>query len=265
MTIRIAVVQQDHNPGQVEANRAKALAYAGQALARGADIILFHEELLIGYHPDMAELAEPADGPTTRAFQALLQGTGSVVVYGLTERAGNKFHIAAPVVSAGGLQALYRKTHLWPWAPGLRDETAFYEPGDELVTFEYRGVRVGIMICYDGDYPEMARAYANRGCALLLWLNNRESRGYAEVRDLAYRNSLTVAAACCCGTDESANACRGGSNITGPDGTLLAEIWDREGFITADVDPRAALEQRKRNFWFACQRPELYYPAKSGD
>src|ERR1051326_2600243 len=46
--VKIAVVQQDGNPGQVEANRKKALGFATQALAQHADVILFHEELLVG-------------------------------------------------------------------------------------------------------------------------------------------------------------------------------------------------------------------------
>jgi len=68
-TMKIAVVQQDGNPGQVEINRSKALAFAREALAQKADVILFHEELLIGYDKNLRELAEPVDGETTRAFQ----------------------------------------------------------------------------------------------------------------------------------------------------------------------------------------------------
>jgi len=258
-SLRIAVVQQDHNPGQVEVNRRKALEAASRALEMGADIILFHEELLIGYHPDARALAEPLDGPTTQAFMRLLRGSPALVVYGLTERAGEAFFISAPVVSGEGVLDVYRKTHLWRWEPGLRDETALYTPGSRLVTFEHCGARCGIVICYDGDYPEMARAYARRGCAVLLWLNNRGSRGHAETRDLAARNSLIVAAACCSGSDEKGRACRGGSNITGPSGELLAELWDREGILSAAVDPAAALQARASNPWYAAWRPQLYY------
>ena len=80
------------------------------------------------------------------------------------------------------------------------------------------------MICFDGDFPEMTRAYANRGCGLLFWMNNRGSRGHAEVRDLAFRNSMIGAISCCCGLDEKGMVCRGGSNITDADGSLLTEI-----------------------------------------
>jgi predicted amidohydrolase len=114
------------------------------------------------------------------------------------------------------------------------------------------------MICYDGDFPEMTRSYANLGCAVLFWMNHRGSRGHAEVKDLASSNSMIIAASCCCGPDERGRACRGGSNITDADGTLLAEIWDEEGIIVADVAPDRALEMRAENPWYQGRRPELY-------
>lgn len=258
MTVRIAVVQQETRPGAVEENRAKALNHAREALAAHADIILFHEELLVGYVENLKELAEEVDGPTTRAFQALLRGTDARVLYGLTEREGDHCYIAATLVGNEGMLANYRKTHLWWAAKGLRHEPTYYLPGNALVTFDLQGHKCGVMICYDGDFPEMARSYANLGCTMLFWLNNRGSRGYEEVRPLARMNSLIIAAACCCGKDEAGRICRGGSNITDKDASLLAEIWDREGIIYADVHPETVLEARRANPWFVGQRRDLY-------
>ena len=259
MSFRIAVVQQNGNPGKPEENRDKAIRFARQALDQGADVILFHEELLVGYSPDLERLAEPVDGATTQAFQTLLHDTDSLIIYGLTERDGEDYYIAAPVVSAAGVVANYHKTHLW-WAEGgLRHEPTYYRPGNRLVTFQHKGYSCGIMICYDGDFPEMTRAYANLGCSIVFWMNNRGSRGHAEVKDLSYRNSMIIAASCCCGPDEVGNICRGGSNITDADGSLLAELWDEEGVVVANVDPAKALDMRSENPWYRGQRPELYY------
>ena len=256
--VRLAVVQMETVPGAVEKNRARALAFAGEALNKGADIILFHEELLVGYVANLKELAEAADGPTSRAFQSLLKGSRSLVLWGLTEREGDKCFIAATLVGASGVQANYRKTHLWWKEQGLRHEPAFYEPGNELVTFEVKGHKCGMMICYDGDFPEMTRSYANLGCGVLFWLNNRGSRGHEEVRGLAGANSIIMPTACCCGKNEEGGDCRGGSNITNHDSGLLAEIWDREGVIYADVDPEEALKARAGNPWYIGRRADLY-------
>lgn len=257
--MRIAVVQQEHNPGRVEENRRKALGFAGQALDMGADIVLFHEELLIGYHPDAASLAESLYGKTTLAFQTLLSGCDAAIVYGLTERDGDRLYISAPVVREEGICANYRKTHLWWNAQGIRDETALITPGDSLVTFRHAGAKIGLMICYDGDFPEMFRAYARMGCDAVLWLNNRGSRGHLDGPvDAARRNSLIVASACCCGIDEAGNRCPGLSNIVDSDGMLFAEKDGCEGIICADVDVEKARRLRKENPWFRGLRPELY-------
>ena len=258
MTLRLAVVQQETVPGAVSANRDKALAFAAEALQAGADLILFHEELLVGYVANLRDLAEPVGGPTTQAFRALLRGSTSRILYGLTEREGEHCYIAGTVVGAQGMVANYRKTHLWWRAGGLRHELTYYLPGDRWVTFDVQGHRAGIMICYDGHFPEVARSYAHMGCDMLFWLNNRNSRGYDEVRPLAGANAMIIASACCCGHDESGSLCRGGSNITDLDGSLLAEIWDREGIIYADVEPERVPSARRNNPWYTGQRRDLY-------
>ena len=258
-TVRIAVVQQNSAPGAVEANRTKALAFAEQALRHDADIILFHEELLVGYVENLKDLAETVDGPTTQAFRSLLAGTDASILWGLTERDGDRYYIAATLVDASGVRANYRKTHLWWKDRGLRHEPSFYEPGDELVAFNVKGHKSGVMICYDGDFPEMTRTYAGMDCRMLFWLNNRGQRGHDEVTSLAGRNSMIMAVSCVCGKNERGYACRGGSNITNHDGALLAEIWDKEGIIYADVDPAAVPEARRNNPWYTGRRPDLYH------
>jgi len=264
MTVRIAVVQQEILPGAVERNRARALEHAREALGQGAQIILFPEELLVGYVANLRELAEPADGPTTQAFQSLLRGNGAapshdaLILYGLTERYGDDCYIAATLVGQQGVLANYRKTHLWWDAAGLRHEPTFYRPGNSLVTFDVQGFKSGVMICYDGDFPEMARSYANLGCTMLFWMNNRGSRGPDEVRHLARGNAMIMAVSCCCGANEEGHPCPGGSNITDRDGRVLAEIWDRQGIIYADVDPASVPAARAACPWYTGRRPELY-------
>jgi predicted amidohydrolase len=92
----------------------------------------------------------------------------------------------------------------------------------------------------------------------LFWLNNRYSRGKEEVAPLVRANSIILAASCCCGRNDTTNSYRGGSNVTNFDGSVLAEIWDKEGVIFADVAPAKVLSAREQNPWFHGQRPELY-------
>ncbi|MCE5326160.1 MAG: carbon-nitrogen hydrolase family protein [Planctomycetaceae bacterium] len=258
MNVKIAVVQMPIIPGEPDINRSKALDLTAQALAGGADIVLLPEGMLMGYTPRMRELAEPVNGPTTQAFQKLLAGSKAMVLYGLTERANYDFYLSATLVGAGGVMANYRKTHLWWATPGLREEAAHFKPGHHLTTFDVKGFKAGVMICYDGDFPEMTRTYANMGCSMVFWMNNRGTRAHNEVAPLSLANSMIIAASCPCGKDEAARDCPGACNITGPYGNLLAEIWNDEGVIYADVDGQAALDHRKINPWFRGRRPELY-------
>jgi omega-amidase len=128
-----------------------------------------------------------------------------------------------------------------------------------LVTFDVQGHKCGVMICYDGDFPEMTRSYANLDCRILFWMNNRGSRGYQEVQHLAAANSIIMATSCCCGPNENGQACRGGSNITDAHGKLLSEIWDNEGVIHADVQPEEAIQLRNANPLWRGQRGDLYH------
>ncbi len=257
--VKVAVVQQNGNPGKVEENRAKAVSFAKEALALEADVILFHEELLVGYSPDIKKLAEPINGESTQAFKKVLQGTDALIIYGLTEKDGDQYYISAVVVSREGVVAHYRKTHLWSQPGNIRDEPAVFTPGNELETFKVKGYLSGLMICYDGDFPEMTRSYANMGCSMVFWLNNCGSRENAEAADLARRNSMILPVANCTGPDEAGYFCKGGSKITGPRGEILAEIWSKEGVIVSDVYPATVAELRKNNSDYTGLRPDLYY------
>ncbi len=256
--VRISVVQQETIPGAVQANREKALNYARSALKNDVDVILFHEALTVGYVENIHELAEPTDGLTTRAFQKLLHGTGTIVIYGLVECDGDNYYTSAVIVGAKGVIAKYRKTHLWWDAKGTRHEPSYFQPGKRLVTFDVKGHKSGVMICYDGDFPEMTRAYANLDCTMLFWMNNRGERGFKEVYPLVRANSIVVATSCCCGKNELGYDCRGGSNIIDAEGSLLTEIWEKEGIIYADVQPGKVMNIRNANPWYKGQRQNLY-------
>ena len=87
----------------------------------------------------------------SRRYCAAAQPSSS----GLNETEGDKFYISAVVVSGRGVVTNYHKTHLWWNDHGARHEPTFYKPGQQLVTFNTKGAKCGLMICYDGDFPEM--------------------------------------------------------------------------------------------------------------
>lgn len=265
--MRIAVAQHPIVPGEVETNRETVLTLLREALTHRPDVVVFPEEMLVGYSEHSPSLAEPiAGGTTVRRVQAVLQGTRTRALLGLTETdgAGGRW-ITAVLVGVEGVIARYRKTHLWSATPGLRHEPTWYQPGSELVTFEVAGQRCGVMICYDGDFPEMTRSYADLDCTVLFWLNNRLSRGPQESCHLAIANSMVLAVSCCCGPDENGDHACGGSHIIGHDGTVLAERWDVPGLVVAEVDPAGVAAARAANPFYTGRRPELYRPHRVSD
>ncbi|MGC4153385.1 MAG: nitrilase-related carbon-nitrogen hydrolase [Propionicimonas sp.] len=257
--MRIVIVQCPIVPGEVELNLSAALQRLSEALLHRPDVVLYPEEMLVGY-PDGADgLAEPIEGGAAVArVREVLRGSSTRAILGLTETDGVRTFITAVVVSADGVEARYRKTHLWAAVEGSRHEPSRYTAGEQLVVFELAGIRCGLVICYDGDFPEMFRAYAGRGCAVVFWLNNRRSRGPRESRHLAVSNSLAIATSCPCGPDENGDHCPGGSHLIDHRGDVIAQLWDEPGLVVGELDPGQALADRLVNPFYQGRRPELY-------
>ena len=131
----------------------------------GADLAVFGELFLCGYAPERAAgLAIASDGPELRAVAELAARRDTAVVVGFAERtpAGTANAVAC-IDRDGTLRAVYRKTHLF----GAAEEAAFIA-GDRLVVVELAGVRVGVLVCFDAEFPEPARALARAGAQLLV-------------------------------------------------------------------------------------------------
>ncbi|MDR5662749.1 carbon-nitrogen hydrolase, partial [Burkholderia cenocepacia] len=84
------------------------------------------------------------------------------VVVGLIENDGGRFYNTTVFVTPNGIALRYRKTHLWVGEHGV------VLPGDRYATVEWRGVRIGLLICYDSEFPETGRALAALGAQLIL-------------------------------------------------------------------------------------------------
>lgn len=165
--MRTALLQSSGRPGSVVENLRVLDEAAGRAAAAGAGLLVAPEMFLTGYAigDDIAHLAEPADGDSADAIAEIATRHGVAVAYGYPERAGDAVFNSAQLISADGTRlANYRKTHLF----GCFEQDHF-TPGEQpVVQAELGGLRVGIMICYDVEFPENVRAHALAGTDLLL-------------------------------------------------------------------------------------------------
>lgn len=224
-----------------------------------ADLLVTAEMSTTGYHIGARthELAEPADGPTAARMAAWARETGTALVYGYPESDGGNVHNSVQLVDPAGRRTNYRKTHLF----GDLDKK-WFTPGDEpVVQADVGGVRVGLLICYDVEFPELVRAHALAGTELLV-VPTALMSPYELVADTlvparAYESQLFVAYANRCDVEQELTYC-GRSCVVAPTGSVLARAGSGPALITAEVTREALAASRLENTHLADRRPELY-------
>jgi predicted amidohydrolase len=273
-TIRIAVAQYEPRIGDLGGNRAAAVAQVEAAAERGAQLVVLPELASSGYvfsgEEEAGRLAEDADtGESVTALVEACRRLGVYVVGGLAEVAGACRHNSAVVLGPEGRLATYRKLHLF------YDEQSWFKPGDELVVVDLPFARIGVAICYDLWFPEVARALALRGAEVIAvptnWVSSfrrqlHDEHGYCQgdimAMAAAAANGTAVACADRVGEERSVTFL-GASIIVGPDGWPLAGPAgpDREELLVADVDLTAVERSRwrtPRNHLLHDRRPAIY-------
>jgi predicted amidohydrolase len=165
---RVKLATIHHRPrgtASPEESRERFTGLVEQAAARGADIVCLPEGLTTaGNGLTYAQAAETVPGPTTEFFGALARRLRVWIVAGLYERAGARLYNTAVLVGRDGkLVGRYRKMSL----PDEEIEGGI-TPGSETPVFDTDFGRVGLMICWDSSYPEVARALAAGGAEVIL-------------------------------------------------------------------------------------------------
>ncbi len=188
-----------------------------------ADLVVFPELFLSGYTViDVDEPAIRADGPELKALADAAREYSTALIVGAAERTGTGVANSAVCVDERGhVVAVYRKVQLY----GGGESEAFVA-GDGLVVVELCGVKVGLMICFDLEFPELARALARSGAELLVTISaNMEPFGndhavFASAR--ALENGLPHAYVNQVGPGEKGLIFTGGSSLVLPDGNVCA-------------------------------------------
>lgn len=139
---------------------------AGEAADRGARLLVTPEVFLSGYGgmPDHIHArAEASDGPSARRASEIAHRHDLAIVLGYPEAADGMVYNAALCIGPdGAILANHRKIGL-----SGTDEQATYAHGRSITLFELDGHRLGVLICYDIEFPELARASALAGATLL--------------------------------------------------------------------------------------------------
>src|SRR5262249_17235587 len=140
--------------------------FIAEAAGRKADIVVLGETLTyVGLGKSYADVAEPIPGPSTEFFSRLARKYNMYLVPGLLERDGLLvYNVAVLIGPDGQIIGKYRKVCL------PRGEVdGGVTPGSEYPVFPTRFGTVGLMVCYDGFFPEVARELTNRGAEVIAW------------------------------------------------------------------------------------------------
>ncbi len=225
--MKLELVQMAGRDGDTAYNLQRTLE-AIAACQADTDILVFPESLITGFpSPDnLASLAEPLDGPSLRAIQQAARERDVGVVVGLTEHDQGRDYNTSVLVTPEGIALSYRKTHLWV------GEGELVQAGDRYSTVEWRGVRIGLLICYDCEFPESARALAELGAELLL-ITDGNMHPYGPVHRTAVtaraqENQCFVAMVNRVGTGIDELTFAGSSIVVDPFGQTLFEAGHEE-------------------------------------
>jgi len=269
MSTVVACCQLAPQLGDAAANRDLAAAAIADAAARGAEVIVLPELMSSGYvfesQPEARGLAERPDGPTVTAWARLAAEYDVIIVAGLCEDGGGHVYNSAVLVDARGLRCVYRKAHLWDAEPRWFAAGAAAPP----VVATKHGL-IGVMVCYDLEFPEWVRLPALDGaqllCAPVNWPAYPRPDGerpseVVRVQADAGVNRMFIAACDRVGTERGVQWV-GGSVILDADGWPLAGglASAQPATLLAECDLDAALDKAvsENNDVLGDRRPELY-------
>lgn len=260
--MRIAVFQMVARNGDVLANLAMIAEAAAEAAGRGAAILVAPELATTAYGAGdrIRSLAEPADGAQVTALADMAARNRIAIVAGFAERAGEHIYNSAALLEPSGVRTIYRKCHLYG-----DYERALFTPGDQAPrSFDLGGTKVGILICYDVEFPEAVRKLALEGAELVLVPTAQPDTPDAPfitekiVPVRAFENGIAIAYADHSGSDDRF-AYAGRSCIVLPDGTDGARAPACGSVvIVADYEPSLFGPTRSANPYLRDRRSDLF-------
>ena len=297
--IRVASVQFQHEPGDKDYNLGRVRHFVAEAASAGAEIIVFPEMCLTGYwhvrklsRDEVEALAEPVpDGECTQALLRLSREHRMTIGAGLIERGDDgRFYNGYVVAMPDGRWARHRKMHEFI--------SEFISDGDQFTVFDTpHGCRAGVLVCYDNNIIENARATALLGAEILLsphqtggcnsvsphamkpvdpeiWARREQDPAACEAElcgpkgrgwlmrwlpSRAHDNGMFLIFSNGIGPDDD-EIRTGNAMILDPYGRILSESRAaRDDMIVADLDA-SLLESSSGQRWLSARRPELYEP-----
>lgn len=260
--MKIAFVQFYPEFGRKEENFEKV-----EQLLSGveADLVVLPELFSTGYlfedKEELATFAEPfPDGESMRFLRDLSSEEDFALVGGFAEKQGKEIYNSSALVTPEGESYLYRKLHLFD------RERLYFTPGNkELEPFEYKGVKIGLLVCFDWIFPEAYRTLALKGTQILCHSTNLVLP-YCQRATVtrALENRMFIVVSNRYGSEQRAGeelTFTGQSEIVDPDGNILVDAGENNDAVeVVNIDPDKALDKNitERNHTLEDRRPDFY-------
>jgi predicted amidohydrolase len=242
----VACAQMGFQPNDVDYNLKKSKEWICRAAEEHkADLVVFPETITTGFIHNLSfnelyKLLDPVPGRVTDEIGRAAREMGIHVCYTFYERGenGTIYNTAALIDDAGAVVGSYRKTHAF-----ITENVncgGWVTPGTEVKAFDTMLGKIGMIICYDGDFPELSRELALQGAEVILRpsaLLRSFDIWYLTSAARAFDNHVYMVAVNSVGTDAGGNHYFGNSLIIDPRGIKLAQARGVEEIVSAKLDP----------------------------
>ncbi|MFI5144440.1 MAG: nitrilase-related carbon-nitrogen hydrolase [Ignavibacteria bacterium] len=221
---------------------------------------------LFSSEKELMESSEPVpDGKFCKFLRRLSRDKQAYIVSGLCERGGNDFYNSSVLVSPGGEINTYRKIQLF------NDEKNWFKPGNlPLNVYEISSgdekVKIGMMVCFDWIFPEVARTLALKGAQIICHPANLVMPYCQDAMvTRALENHVFTITANRIGKENNGGKelyFTGMSEIVNPKGKILSKSPEQtEECVIIDIDPKESLDKfiNLNNDLFADRREEFYF------
>lgn len=252
----VAALQAAPVPGpltaaSIEANVAHLVELTRACVAAtGADLVVLPESATTGFTPgctpeELWDLVTELPGGAVQPLADLAAELGVILCVGAYERGpqrGVVYNSAVLIDRDGSALGVYRKTH--PFCSEIVTGGGWVTPGDTVSVSDTDIGRIGMIICFDGDYPELSRIQAVQGAEIIcrpsallrsadIWELTSRAR--------AYDNHVFIVGANATGSDAAGVLYFGNSHVVTPIGHVVARAASHEGWVSAHLDPETAL------------------------
>lgn len=229
------------------ANHAKARQLIASAGPQPGSLIILPETFSTGFSMNLSVTAEPENGPTEQFLREMAAQYQSCIIGGVVTSSedGRGMNQALAIAPDGTVLARYTKNY--PFSMGGEDRA--HLAGTDISLFEWQGLRIAPLICYDLRFPELARTAVRAGAEVLVfiaaWPVKRIQHWITLLQARAIENLAYVVGVNRCGTDPEFTY-TGRSLVVDPHGIIIADAAEQERVISARIDPAVLRDWRSQ-------------------